>query len=239
MEAIIRRALGGTFDGLAMSGRVTASRGTLAQNKALGRQPWTRPVSTKSGITRVSAPWHHRIAQPEARGYSKFLTPLRWKSTPKRSFHSSKARKSQGPAGEGKESIPEGTLSISQRLKKLSREYGWSAVGVYLALSVLDFPFCFLLVRTIGTDKIAEAEHYVVSNVKKVIPEGIKQWWNDYRSALKQAGKENLGEGVTKDVEMAGWGVAEAEEKNKSEASKSCCWPIFSKSFLQTIFFFP
>ena len=45
-------------------------------------------------------------------------------------------------------------LTLSQRLKKLSREYGWSAVGVYLTLSVLDFPFCFLLVRIVGTDTI-------------------------------------------------------------------------------------
>lgn len=99
---------------------------------------------------------------------------------------------------------------------------------MYLALSVLDFPFCFLLVRTIGTDRIAEAEEYVVSNAKKVIPEGVKQWWHDYRSALKQASKENLGEGVTQEVEMAGWGVAEAEEKNKAEASKFVLCATFS-----------
>ncbi|KAB5535145.1 peptide alpha-n-acetyltransferase [Coniochaeta sp. 2T2.1] len=158
----------------------------------------------------------------EARAYSQFKSPLRWRSSPKRSFHSSKARRSaerKGPAAEGKESIPEGPLTLRQRLKKLSREYGWSAVGVYLTLSVLDFPFCFLLVRTIGTDKIADAEHYVVSNVQKVIPEGLKQWYDEYKSALKKGAKENLGEGVTHDVEMAGWGVAEAEEKNKTEAS--------------------
>lgn len=45
-------------------------------------------------------------------------------------------------------------LTLSQRLKRLSKEYGWSAVGVYLTLSVLDFPFCFLLVRVVGTDTI-------------------------------------------------------------------------------------
>lgn len=49
---------------------------------------------------------------------------------------------------------PQEKLSLGQRLKKLSKEYGWSAVGVYLALSVLDFPFCFLLVRIVGTDTI-------------------------------------------------------------------------------------
>lgn len=222
MEALVRRALGGTFDALATSGTAKTSRHILARNKALGRQAWTREVSTKTGSARVSAPWHHRIAQLEARGNPRFTSHLRWRPSPKRSFHSFKPRRSQGPAAEGKDSTPEASLSISQRLKKLSREYGWSAVGVYLGFSVLDFPFCFLLVRTIGTDKIAEAEHYVVSNIKKIIPEGIKQWWHDYRSALKKASNERLGEEATKDVEMAGWGVAEAEEKNQAEASKSC-----------------
>jgi len=57
---------------------------------------------------------------------------------------------------------PEPALSLSQRLKKLSREYGWSAVGVYFALSALDFPFCFLAVRLLGTDRIGRWEHAVL-----------------------------------------------------------------------------
>lgn len=47
---------------------------------------------------------------------------------------------------------------LTARLKKLSREYGWTAVGVYLALSVLDFPFCFMLVRVVGTEKIGTSQ---------------------------------------------------------------------------------
>lgn len=54
---------------------------------------------------------------------------------------------------------PQEKLTLTARLKKLSKEYGWSAVGVYLALSVLDFPFCFLLVRIVGTDTIGEQSH--------------------------------------------------------------------------------
>lgn len=77
---------------------------------------------------------------------STFTSPLR------RMFHSSKSRWSQAaPNAEATQS-----LSLGQRLKKLSREYGWSAVGVYFALSVLDFPFCFLLVRAVGTDRIGK-----------------------------------------------------------------------------------
>lgn len=41
-------------------------------------------------------------------------------------------------------------------MRKLSREYGWSVIGVYAALSALDFPFCYLLVRTLGADRIGE-----------------------------------------------------------------------------------
>lgn len=61
-------------------------------------------------------------------------------------------RSTNGPG----DKMPE-KLSLGARLKKLSKEYGWSAVGVYLGLSVLDFPFCFLLVRIVGTDTIGQS----------------------------------------------------------------------------------
>jgi len=64
---------------------------------------------------------------------------------------------------------PEPTLTISQRLKKLSREYGWTAVGVYLALSALDFPFCFLAVRLLGTERIGRWESAVVDTFWSII----------------------------------------------------------------------
>jgi hypothetical protein len=157
-----------------------------------------------------------QASRPQAR---RFTAPLR--SPPKRFFHSSKSRRStNNSAKDPIEDIPESKLTISQRLKKLSREYGWSAVGVYLALSVLDFPFCFLLVRTVGTDRIATAEEWVVSRLEKVVPQGVKEWWHNYRQALKDRSKETIGEEVTNGVEMAGWGVKEADERNKTEASR-------------------
>ncbi|EEH37065.1 hypothetical protein PAAG_07483 [Paracoccidioides lutzii Pb01] len=59
-------------------------------------------------------------------------------------------------------------LSFSQRMKKLSREYGWSALGVYLALSALDFPFCFAAVRLLGAERIGHYEHVVAEGFKGV-----------------------------------------------------------------------
>ncbi|KAF2461265.1 hypothetical protein BDY21DRAFT_259570, partial [Lineolata rhizophorae] len=62
----------------------------------------------------------------------------------------------------------------SQRWRQLSREYGQSALGVYLVLSALDFPFCFLAVRMLGSDRIARWEQAVVGGVRgalgKVLP---------------------------------------------------------------------
>jgi hypothetical protein len=141
-------------------------------------------------------------------------------------------------------------LTLSQRLKKLSKEYGWSAVGVYLTLSVLDFPFCFLLVRVVGTDTIGKfngrwgtyikvtgqsivrdgagpnivpgkIEHYVVSTAKQFIPESVRQKWHEYWQSIKSKEVETLGsDGISDKVEMAGWGVEEAQERNKEEASE-------------------
>lgn len=60
-------------------------------------------------------------------------------------------------------------LSFSQRIKKLSREYGWAAIYIYFTLSALDFPFCFLAVKWLGTDLIGHWEHVIVSNVKHLL----------------------------------------------------------------------
>lgn len=70
-----------------------------------------------------------------------------------RLFHTTRARRSQVNPSPGS---PNENLSLGQRMRKLSREYGWSALGVYLILTALDFPFCYLLVRYLGTDRIGK-----------------------------------------------------------------------------------
>ncbi|KAL4801297.1 hypothetical protein BDV18DRAFT_86428 [Aspergillus unguis] len=90
----------------------------------------------------------------------------------RRAFHSSRSRfnnngKSSGP-GYTYQS-PNATPSLSQRLKTLSREYGWSALWIYLFLSALDFPFCFAAVKLFGADKIGHYEHVVVEGFKNAV----------------------------------------------------------------------
>ncbi|KAJ6787797.1 hypothetical protein PWT90_01474 [Aphanocladium album] len=112
------------------------------------------------------------------------------------------------------------SLSLSARLKKLFKDYGKSAIGVYLALSVLDFPFCFLLVRIVGTETIGKIEHKVVSTVSNFIPDSIRQKWRDYWQSVKKTESDTLGNGdVSETVEMMSWGVEKAQEHHDEAAS--------------------
>jgi hypothetical protein len=97
--------------------------------------------------------------------------------------------------------------SLSARLKHLSKEYGYSALGVYLALSALDFPFCFLAVRTIGSERIGEYEEAVVARVRG--------WYAAARSTVGGAG----GGGVL--PEWKGKETTELQEAREKRQSAS------------------
>lgn len=98
--------------------------------------------------------------------------------------------------------------SLSQRLRKLSREYGWAAVGVYFGLSALDFPFCFAAVRLLGVDRIGQLEHVVVQSAKGA----VHSVWPQTHTGSQDEGK---GEG-----EGPQGSLARAEERNQEEASR-------------------
>ncbi len=149
---MLRTAFGAfdaVFGGSAV--RANIARGTI------GRGLWTGRVAARG----PAAPWSQRalISQLTAPRPTVAGPKLARVKTPffraKRPFHSSRPRRAEAAPKDGN-AAPAESLSLSARLKKLSREYGWTAVGVYLSLSVLDFPFCFLLVRVVGTEKIGE-----------------------------------------------------------------------------------
>lgn len=98
--------------------------------------------------------------------------------------------------------------SLSQRLRKLSREYGWAAVGVYMALSALDFPFCFVAVRLLGVERIGHFEHVVIESVKET-----------FKTVWPQAASPSMSE--SEDGEAGQGSLVRAEERNQEEASKS------------------
>ncbi|KAK9469211.1 hypothetical protein V1512DRAFT_255744 [Lipomyces arxii] len=49
--------------------------------------------------------------------------------------------------------------------KSLTKKYGMNVVYVYLALSLLDFPVCFVIVHSLGQEKIGEFEDEVAKYV--------------------------------------------------------------------------
>ena len=122
-------------------------------------------------------------------------------------------RFNSGSAGDAKGSGPENGTgsrgggktkpkpSLSQRLKSLSREYGWAALGVYLGLSALDFPFCFAAVRLLGVERIGYYEHVVIGYVK----DKLKAVFPKTKGSEADDGQGQL---------------AQAEERNQEEASK-------------------
>jgi hypothetical protein len=107
--------------------------------------------------------------------------------------------------------------SLSQRLRTLSREYGWAALGVYLGLSALDFPFCFVAVRLLGVERIGHWEHVVVSSVKDV----FKSVWPQTESGSGAAEGEGEGDGA---LVKAGEEGGNMEEASTSLTKHSLCF---------------
>ena len=220
----------------------TSSRQAIRQQRRLlhGHAPSQRPSNTAFSNTtrspiqsRIRSLQHTSRARPQQHSSNPFTQrPFR--------RHASTSTSSNPSA--------EGSLSLSQRLKKLTREYGWSALGVYLALSALDFPFCFLGVRTLGTERIGYLEHEALSFLKMVVQWPMaKMGWEWGESEIEKGSKEvkqglkemeipvgepeKQGPRLLDDQPDSGTkygeahGVEEAEKANKGEgASRSLAW---------------
>ncbi|KAK7206699.1 hypothetical protein BZA70DRAFT_112130 [Myxozyma melibiosi] len=79
-----------------------------------------------------------------------------------------------------KKQAPPPAAKKESRLKQLTKKYGWPIVWIYLGLSVLDYPVCFLVVHMLGQEKIGELEDTVVEFLEPVT--------SKIRDALVKAG---------------------------------------------------
>ncbi|OXV09878.1 hypothetical protein Egran_02359 [Elaphomyces granulatus] len=127
-----------------------------------------------------------------------------------RRLHSSKPSPSSPAA-----SSQSGSHSLSQRLRKLFREYGWSALGVYLLLSALDFPFCFAAVRLLGVERIGHYEHVIVEGAKDVF-RAVWPFNRSRREELRDGQQVVAGNRIPRSYNH---GVREAEERNSGEGA--------------------
>ncbi|KAF5025203.1 hypothetical protein F66182_2669 [Fusarium sp. NRRL 66182] len=162
-----------------------------------------------------TVPWEGMMARLRSArfGPGSTTTPGMLHGVLGRGFRFTARRKANKGPTVGQAEEPKG---LTARLKKLTKEYGWATVGVYFALSVLDFPFCFLFVRVVGAETIGKFEHYVVSSVKSMVPDSIRELWHTYWQSFKRAETQALGDDDIRDkMEMATWGIEEAQEHNR------------------------
>ncbi|KAH8840596.1 hypothetical protein MCOR27_003356 [Pyricularia oryzae] len=186
------------------------------------RHLWASTSKSSSGpLQRLGSNLVASRALPRPR----FPTGNMRSAAPRRTFHSSKSRRSnkEKPGTSPKETeIPDESLSLSQRMRQLSRVYGRATIFVYFALSIADFPFCFLLVRFVGTDRISEIERWVVSNLSQFVPASVKDLWHQWKSLMTRGeeAKEGVEGGPKREISSDDkWGVKEAQENHKEEAS--------------------
>lgn len=66
----------------------------------------------------------------------------------------SEAEAESEPGEEPEEPVPPNS-SAYERLKIMSKKYGWWALGMYLALSSVDFSLCFVAVHAFGAERIS------------------------------------------------------------------------------------
>lgn len=127
-------------------------------------------------LSRAAAqPAHPFLLRQLPRASSRTLTTATKSSTPLprarlprfRSFQRQPRRFNSGTSSTATKK--EGS-SLGDRLRKLTKEYGWAAVGVYLTLSALDFPLCFLGVELLGVERVGHYERIVVESVKDKLP---------------------------------------------------------------------
>lgn len=87
-------------------------------------------------------------------------------------------------------------------------------MGVYMALSALDFPFCVLAVRMLGTERIGRWEHTIVRGFWDIIsmpfPEGEEQVRRMFRM---------VGDTIKSGMEAVGFG--QKAESRRHEAGEA------------------
>ncbi|KAK6510090.1 hypothetical protein TWF481_004802 [Arthrobotrys musiformis] len=116
--------------------------------------------------------------------------------------------------------------TVGERMRALFKEYGMSAVGVYFLLSVLDFPFCFLFVKMVGTEKIAHYEHIIVNGFWNVMPEAVRQ----FRPAATKEAKaeaERVAVGIGGDIDALAHGEGVVVQGNvKGNGGEASVWTV-------------
>ncbi|RDW59384.1 uncharacterized protein DSM5745_11079 [Aspergillus mulundensis] len=168
---------------------------SLLSTSTTMRFPIRRPFSLAHAQTQVLK---SQKQTPSLRLFQRSQWQLRktlFRTRIRRSFHTTRPGFNKSSGSGYTYQSPNATPSLSQRLKTLSREYGWSALWIYLFLSALDFPFCFAAVKLLGADKIGHYEHVIVESFKgavnRVWPGAFDESKDESKDAEAEAAEKN------------------------------------------------
>ena len=193
---------------------------TRAESVTLASEPMALFNSSRLRLPRISATSLSRTAPCRSRApqaqLSHLIRPRFVASRPTPSYYRQPKRSYSQPPPSRPNPTPNLNSpephSFTARLKKLSREYGWTVVGVYLALTVADLPLCFLTVNLVGAERVAYAEHVLLDGAKTVI-----------QKVFPDAFQGTLEEKVDMEAAEANADAAEAEKNNPSECTTHLC----------------
>ena len=115
------------------------------------------------------------------------------------------------------------TESLSHKLRKLSREYGWSALGVYLLLSAIDFPFCYAAVRLLGADRIGHYEDVILQTAGNA----IRAVWPGKQAGDSNNPEEAIEENKEGSAEQSPEETGKAAAKKRVDEASTCYTDIF------------
>ncbi|ORY87510.1 hypothetical protein BCR35DRAFT_302302 [Leucosporidium creatinivorum] len=132
---------------------------------------------------------------------------------------------------------PEEKLGLSQRLKGLFRKHGWSALVIYLLLSLLDFGLTFVFIYAVGADKVRAAEDWVLDALgwrrKDGEPGKIKKAVDDWKEQHPRAAKK--AEAVTPHIPAPSEVIKESEKAAAAAPSTETGAVVESKSSYSAI----
>ncbi|KAG5360026.1 N-terminal acetyltransferase 2 [Yarrowia sp. C11] len=129
------------------------SRGLLHVSRAAG-------VRGPAQVTRFAFPTP--VCVPSRLPVRSFMsTPMKMQRSVGQSGNVNAKTEGQQEGQGGKQEGQEGDKKKATGIKALVQKYGWVALGVYLSLSTIDLPICWLGVHSVGLDKVVEWQVYL------------------------------------------------------------------------------
>lgn len=126
------------------------------------------------------------------------------------SSNADETKKQQQQKSNGPESETE-PKSAYAKFKALSRKYGSWAIGMYFVLSTIDFSLCFLLVHSLGAERI------------EPLMDSAKEFYRSKRYGVEEAERMRIEDEKEREEEMA------AEKKDGKQGKSGSGW--FGKTF--------